>query len=1330
LNLMPEYTYWSNESVWTWLGHLEDWGLLANAWADNVPAARGPQGGSAKWIERYLKIDDTPPQRAHDLLRSMAERLQKDGQPVNLKTRWNVNVDLLDLALELKVPVVEPTDESQFRLTEWASPDDDAVDRPRDPVYINAHKGWRKVLEKAVPDAAGDVDFEAAAHGKKALAKARKAWLLKQIAELDSEGIPSAGNILDTLEGATSRVTFQEFPEAYTALKKANLMPAIQRTLQAGLIDEYGWPALEAVVDQLNPDGEQELQFFGGAPNLIVSDGLKVVVVGPAGVVCEHEIKAKKGQSLERALYADGQLQIVLETSGWENLVYWSGNPKKTTKRHYYGRDDLDTVGVDLESGGTFVGGGTIHAGDEEVAPATDFFYDGEHFWRFVWHNDESAIRQVSPDGEIGRKSLPGFLEDFLKGNTEIDSSSSMLLKLWDYTKTSPLGSANGLVGWRIRFASRVDEAGEYQRTVESKIECEGIDGRKWKGDLDSGRVIGLLDQPGTDAKLPLVNSSSYGDAEIVLWDPDGKFAIGDLDSRGTYNAGQAASLPPIYWHAFTARDGKSSKQLRKISDKQTKTLVAAARQDAEAASEQDDDNDEEFVLTATTAAVQKWLTGLKSDRMARGISRLMLHAADLVERLEVLVEGRDPSVEEVAADPGIEAIVSPALRAIQNGYVGHSERPLFPHLAEVAKFFSGEREGGSLHGSYQWTGLLDGLEAKVLSGYWQEEKLNEDLLKFLEVWSEVGILELPGRFRRFSADPGSSKIKFKKTKRNSDDDPPWLMHEEKGNRYLIWKEYEWQDEVEVLEYAPTGKFKVPGGLKLDADEDTFEGTATWNGERLREYVTAFRERERPWPQAEVLQEFAERLDVSAAEVGLFWFGLPNMNSYDKNYLPKPLREHLGLKVKDADAARTAIQGLKPELQSALLAALLDGPAEDLWEDGGRAAFARLEAAWQGSVPKRLDVPPDLMKVLNERAGYEDRNEKINALADPKKHPRLKADATWKIGESGDHYNRLQIVSSESETFDSDMLRLVSAALPLLYSALPTGAEPIQQAVAAYEQALKCLKKTGLLFELGRRHFWGEDKENTAADLLAKAIGKTQKKKGLVTADNGTIIGVATEDEISLAFRPSKVKSAADIKKLQNVLAALWDKEESEFEIDVVSSMEMLQSKGFQAIRDRVKKGGLEAGQYDANPLLSVPKLVAKVAAKHKVSKEAALLYLQLLTLPDPTTANLKTWNDWSTAQITKAGKELLAKKLILQAKRSRAGRNYFIPGGWEPFKLPHLPIESWKLPLYQVERSDSMSRPNMPLNRILPLQPIPELFEAAWKRTLDGDAPGYEEVK
>jgi hypothetical protein len=86
----------------------------------------------------------------------------------------------------------------------------------------------------------------------------------------------------------------------------------------------------------------------------------------------------------------------------------------------------------------------------------------------------------------------------------------------------------------------------------------------------------------------------------------------------------------------------------------------------------------------------------------------------------------------------------------------------------------------------------------------------------------------------------------------------------------------------------------------------------------------------------------------------------------------------------------------------------------------------------------------------------------------------------------------------------------------------------------------------------------------------------------------------------------------------------------------------------------------------------------------------------------------------------------LLDRGLVLEAKRSRAGRSHFLPGGWEDLKAPHLPLESWKLPLYQLPTHP----PGFLLRRVLSLRPLGATFELAWKRVLDGDVPAYDESK
>ena len=171
-------------------------------------------------------------------------------------------------------------------------------------------------------------------------------------------------------------------------------------------------------------------------------------------------------------------------------------------------------------------------------------------------------------------------------------------------------------------------------------------------------------------------------------------------------------------------------------------------------------------------------------------------------------------------------------------------------------------------------------------------------------------------------------------------------------------------------------------------------------------------------------------------------------------------------------------------------------------------------------------------------------------------------------------------------------------------------------------------------------------------------------------------------------------------------------------------------SPGFQALLARIEQTPVPAGGYEANPQRSAPEWVEAVRAHHDLSEAAAALYLQTLALAAPTKKAVQLWNGWSTPQYKQACAELAAAELLLEAKRARAGRAHFLPGGWEAgFKAPDLPLETWKLPLYGIERGDE-GELIRPLRHVLPLEPLHALFEQAWARVLAGDAPAYEKVQ
>ena len=147
---------------------------------------------------------------------------------------------------------------------------------------------------------------------------------------------------------------------------------------------------------------------------------------------------------------------------------------------------------------------------------------------------------------------------------------------------------------------------------------------------------------------------------------------------------------------------------------------------------------------------------------------------------------------------------------------------------------------------------------------------------------------------------------------------------------------------------------------------------------------------------------------------------------------------------------------------------------------------------------------------------------------------------------------------------------------------------------------------------------------------------------------------------------------------------------------------------------------------YGADPNVSAPNVVADVARELSLSENAARYYLQLLALAHPTDKNIRLWNSWKKKDITAAASELLANNLIIEAKRTRAGRSYFLPGAWLEGVSGSAPIEQWKTPYYLYWK-DSKARPVIAGSPMI--MPYRQLFTDAWERYRRGDSPGYADL-
>ena len=147
------------------------------------------------------------------------------------------------------------------------------------------------------------------------------------------------------------------------------------------------------------------------------------------------------------------------------------------------------------------------------------------------------------------------------------------------------------------------------------------------------------------------------------------------------------------------------------------------------------------------------------------------------------------------------------------------------------------------------------------------------------------------------------------------------------------------------------------------------------------------------------------------------------------------------------------------------------------------------------------------------------------------------------------------------------------------------------------------------------------------------------------------------------------------------------------------------------------------AGCY-RDPRVSAPVVVAEVCQELGLSELAAVYFLQLLALVDPTDVNVKAWNNWKKKQLDEARAELVAHELVVEGKRTGAGRTVFLPGVWWEAQSGSMPVEAWKSNFYLIryrERCESTVR------WCPPTEPFDQLFQTVWGRWLSGDRPSFD---
>ncbi|MFC7331330.1 DUF4132 domain-containing protein [Marinactinospora rubrisoli] len=129
------------------------------------------------------------------------------------------------------------------------------------------------------------------------------------------------------------------------------------------------------------------------------------------------------------------------------------------------------------------------------------------------------------------------------------------------------------------------------------------------------------------------------------------------------------------------------------------------------------------------------------------------------------------------------------------------------------------------------------------------------------------------------------------------------------------------------------------------------------------------------------------------------------------------------------------------------------------------------------------------------------------------------------------------------------------------------------------------------------------------------------------------------------------------------------------------------------------------------DPLACVPDLVDRVSQAHGLSQDAARLYLQLITLPDPDDARVARWNGWDAERHAAAAEELRGTGLLTAEEREGAERTLFAPGPWAE-------ATSWIGNGVEAAKPARIPGAGPRLLRHLPAVPVRDLFHPAWTET------------
>ena len=1309
LNLFPKGATYSAQADMDWLDLVEETGAMV-ALVDGDPEVQ-PTGGRAAWFDRLVQHlgrdwqNRTLPARAFAILRRLAPKLAEDGAPIRGLGRYGqLDLDLVEHALELGVAVAVMNDqrrESRFDLDQWA----EKADKPehgRDPVKISAHPELGPLLVKAVDDSLGKDAFDRVSAGKAGFLAAKRAWLEQQLGWAEAHGLPVLVETLQRLTTKAKATLFADLPDLHARFAKLDVAPALAKSLQIGLVDELGWPALEAVMKELSPDGTTQVSIHGGPPAIVCCTKTKLVAVGAAGRLGEFDLVVPAKHDFVAARFIGGQFLVVLK-EGSTAKGYWSSNPHDiftVPDARVWSFQGLSQRAAVTADGAWLESSTPIRVGDRALPTPQELrAYDGTTAW-IVDPSDAAKWREVSPTGDKGRASWPAAIESAIDGDWKVDPSDSYVLPFGD----------------RIAGVAALYQTEGTAPVTVTQRKVVVLDGPTWTG-RTARDASGLLSLPGGEPRVLTEHAAWNEGIQTTIWDP----SLGDRGSivawkDRSYSRGQAAPLSPIFWRYYSVRDEAGSKRLRATTTDDARKLVAAIPVDANG----------EIPSGVPDEPIAKVLPEVSSQELRNGITGFAIVAVKAQQLRDRLIAERAP---HMATAPTIAQGLSDV--AVNTALENWTERmwnkggATWRQIAAAGDWFASEDRStryvaelpNAAATQVDWLVLVPVRSALAFAALAIGTPADQRTALAAVFAHLARSLPYGDKLRVYGLDgahgfPGGTHPGV---------DARW--HD--GNAYVIRKR-SYSELYRVLEYAPDGAFKPPPAGRIYDEQRTIGiGLPVEAASELEAAIAAGTTSWSP----DAAERIAKATGLSSSAAAYLWAGMPNIHDRSANFLDKELREKIGLKSTQAGLGRDAIAGVRDmkrmqaieECARAGVGAMLDGSAAD--------ALAR---AWVTHVGKRVAVPEALIAEADSTLSATGQPAHwLSVFAAPDDSPQLATDGYFGFERGGDviRTSKAEPLVGQDKlvdpptVFESSVLLAATQYLPFLYAELPVGDDLRAAAARSHELLLKRLDNPALWFESGTRYL--TDEEAIASERMLDGLGGKPVEnlaEGLRGVRVPGAVVMQQKSRSLLKLHPASLDARA-MPLVDKLVAAV-----TQYGAATYGALKYVRSPGLAQMMARVRDTPVPKGGWEQNPMLSVPKLVDKAAKKLGVSKDAAALYLQYLVLLWPTPKLLVEYNGWKPKQLADAQAQLVEEELVVEAKRERAQRAHFLPGGWEALKSPHPPMESWKLALYGVR--DASGNPQPPNQRFLALAPFHAMFEAAWERIEDNDIPRYDEVK